>query len=263
MNIDYAIIAAGGMAKRFLPYSLVMPKELLPLNGIPAIQYSIDECITAGIQKIIIITRPHNNLIFQHLSHHEYYRDLIVESFSSKLKTQILILPEKENLPYGNAAPLMTVKHIVDDKRFVVLFADDIILGNNPIKELSIFLNSHTGSASIVGYQTVPLSEVHNYGNIEINEYDEIVVLRQKPKNFIVSDKVIVSRLLLDSSIFNFIEKKSNNELDLGLAISSQLQEEHHKVFGCYLTGLWLCIDTPEKYLTALNKQQKFLKTKR
>lgn len=75
MNIDYAIIAAGGMAKRFLPYSLVMPKELLPLNGIPAIQYSIDECITAGIQKII--TRPHNNLIFQHLSHHEYYRDLI------------------------------------------------------------------------------------------------------------------------------------------------------------------------------------------
>lgn len=263
MSIEYAIIAAGGRAKRFLPYSLVMPKELLPLNGIPAIQYSINECIAAGIRKIIIITRPHNNLIFQHLSCHKYYRNLIVDFFSSKSKTQILILPEDQDLPYGNAAPLLTARHIVGSKRFAVLFADDIILGSNPIIELSNFSNSHISGSTIVGYQPVPLSEVQNYGNIEINEYDEIVKLRQKPERDIVSDKVIVSRLLLDGSIWRFIDKKSNNELDLGEAIASQIQQEHHKVFGCYLTGLWVCIDTPEKYLTALNKQQNFLNTKR
>lgn len=263
MNIDYAIIAAGGKATRFLPYSLVMPKELLPLNGIPAIQYAIDECIAAKIHKIIIITRPNNNLIAQHLSHHENYRKFIVESFNSESKTQILILPENEKLPYGNAAPLITVRHIIGDSRFVVLFADDIILGNNPTIELNDFLNSHPDCLSIVGYQTVPLFEVHNYGNIETNEEDEILKIRQKPKDLIISNKVIVSRLLLNGSIFDYIEKKSNNELDLGLAVNSQLQQNPHKVFGCNLSGLWICIDTPEKYLKALNNQQDFLNLKR
>ena len=53
--IKQAIIPLAGLGTRMLPLSSVMPKELLPLNGRPNIEYIMDECIEAGIKKFIFI----------------------------------------------------------------------------------------------------------------------------------------------------------------------------------------------------------------
>ena len=59
---------------------------------------------------------------------------------------------------------------------------------------------------------------------------------------------------------FNYINVAENGELDLGLAINSKLTNEPHSVFGCLITGEWICIDTPEKYLIAQNKYDNYLR---
>ena len=51
--IKQAIIPLAGLGTRLLPLSSVIPKELLPINGKPGIQYILDECIEAGIKEII------------------------------------------------------------------------------------------------------------------------------------------------------------------------------------------------------------------
>jgi UTP--glucose-1-phosphate uridylyltransferase len=53
--IKQAIIPLAGQGTRLLPLTSVFPKELLPINGKPAIEYILDECIKSGIKEIILI----------------------------------------------------------------------------------------------------------------------------------------------------------------------------------------------------------------
>ena len=53
--IKQAIIPLAGLGTRLLPLTSVIPKELLPINGKPNLQYILDECINAGIKEIIFI----------------------------------------------------------------------------------------------------------------------------------------------------------------------------------------------------------------
>ena len=53
--IKQAIIPLAGLGTRLLPLTSVFPKELLPINGKPGIEYILDECIEAGVNEIIFI----------------------------------------------------------------------------------------------------------------------------------------------------------------------------------------------------------------
>ena len=53
--IRQAIIPLAGQGTRLLPLTSVFPKELLPINGRPGIEYILDECFEAGIKEIIFI----------------------------------------------------------------------------------------------------------------------------------------------------------------------------------------------------------------
>ena len=50
--IKQAIIPLAGLGTRLLPLTSVFPKELLPINGKPGLEYILDECIDAGVKEI-------------------------------------------------------------------------------------------------------------------------------------------------------------------------------------------------------------------
>ena len=60
--IKQAIIPLAGLGTRLLPLTSVFPKELLPINGKPGIEYILDECIEAGVSEIIFIISKHASL---------------------------------------------------------------------------------------------------------------------------------------------------------------------------------------------------------
>ena len=53
--IKQAIIPLAGLGTRLLPLTSVFPKELLPINGKPGLEYILDECIDAGIRKLYLL----------------------------------------------------------------------------------------------------------------------------------------------------------------------------------------------------------------
>ena len=53
--IKQAIIPLAGLGTRLLPLTSVFAKELLPINGIPGLEYIIYEWIDAGIKQILFI----------------------------------------------------------------------------------------------------------------------------------------------------------------------------------------------------------------
>ena len=52
--IKQAIIPLAGLGTR-MPLTSVIPKELLPINGKPNLEYILDECLKAGIKQFIFI----------------------------------------------------------------------------------------------------------------------------------------------------------------------------------------------------------------
>ena len=61
--IKQAIIPLAGLGTRLLPLTSVFPKELLPINGKPGIEYILDECVQAGIEEIVFIISKKKNVI--------------------------------------------------------------------------------------------------------------------------------------------------------------------------------------------------------
>ena len=53
--IKQAIIPLAGLGTRMLPLTSVMPKELMPINGRPNLEYILDECLEAGVSEFIFI----------------------------------------------------------------------------------------------------------------------------------------------------------------------------------------------------------------
>ena len=53
--IKQAIIPLAGLGTRMLPLTSVTPKELLPINGKPNLEYILDECLKAGIKQFIFM----------------------------------------------------------------------------------------------------------------------------------------------------------------------------------------------------------------
>ena len=59
--IKQAIIPLAGLGTRLLPLTSIIPKELLPINGRPGLEYILDECIEAGIKEVYLLYLKENS----------------------------------------------------------------------------------------------------------------------------------------------------------------------------------------------------------
>ena len=75
--IKQAIIPLAGLGTRLLPLTSVIPKELLPINGKPALEYILDECIECGIKEVIFIISKHKQSIKKYFFNDSFYKKLI------------------------------------------------------------------------------------------------------------------------------------------------------------------------------------------
>ena len=63
-----AIIPAAGLGTRLFPITKAIPKELLPIEGKPAIQWVLEEAFEAGLRKIVIVISPHKTILRDYLT---------------------------------------------------------------------------------------------------------------------------------------------------------------------------------------------------
>ena len=75
--IKQAIIPLAGLGTRLLPLTSVLPKELLPINGKPGLEYILDECIEAGIKEIIFIISTNKQIIKKYFYNDAFFKKLI------------------------------------------------------------------------------------------------------------------------------------------------------------------------------------------
>jgi len=86
--IKQAIIPLAGLGTRLLPLTSVFPKELLPINGKPGIEYILDECIDAGIKEVIFIISNKKKMIKTYFYNDNFYKRIIKKKKDKRIKEE-------------------------------------------------------------------------------------------------------------------------------------------------------------------------------
>ena len=172
--IKQAIIPLAGLGTRMLPLTSVIPKELMPLNGRPNLEYILEECIQAGIKEIIFIISKKKKSIKKYFFNDVFYKKIIktkrdkriVEEFKKIKKYQKMIRFVYQNSPKGTGDAVLKCRRLLKDKYFLMLLPDDLIIRKNCSKEM-IKLHKQT-KGSIIATKRVDRKTVSRWGILSV-----------------------------------------------------------------------------------------------
>ena len=263
--IRQAIIPLAGQGTRLLPLTSVFPKELLPINGKPGIEYIIDECIEAGIKEIVFIISKKKKLIKKYFYNDQFFKKIIKikkdkrikDEYKKILKYRKLIKFVYQNHPKGTGDAVLKAKKIIKDKYFLMLLPDDLIIKYNCSKEM---INIHKNmKCSVMASLKVPKETVNRWGiysvNSKINNSNFIikdVVEKPKIKNA-PSNLAVIGRYILPIKIFDKLKnqkKGKGDEIHITDSIRRIINEGELFV-GHNLKGKYLDCGTMNGYINS------------
>ena len=142
--IKQAIIPLAGLGTRLLPLTSVFAKELLPINGKPGIEYILDECIEAGIKKVIFIISKKKIMIKNYFFNDKFYKKIIkekkdpriIKEYKKILRYKKMISFVYQNKPLGTGDAVLKTKKYIKNKFFLMLLPDDLIIKQNCSKSM-------------------------------------------------------------------------------------------------------------------------------
>lgn len=103
-----AIILAGGLGTRLKPFTVTIPKPLLPLGNMPILEVVVHQLVAAGVDRIVLT-----------LGHMAPFFTAFLDSWAPKnVKIEYYI----EQTPLGTAGSLGLIKDLEDD--FLVMNGD-------------------------------------------------------------------------------------------------------------------------------------------
>ena len=128
--IKQAIIPLAGQGTRLLPLTSVLPKELLPINGKPGIEYILDECISSGIKEIIFIISKKKNIIRKYFYNDSFYKKIIKQKkddkrlkfeYSKIKKYRKMIKFVYQDSPRGTGDAVLKTKKFITGSHFLIV----------------------------------------------------------------------------------------------------------------------------------------------
>ena len=252
--ITKAVIPAAGLGTRFLPATKAMPKEMLPVVDKPAIQYVVEEAVSAGLHDVLMITGRNKNSLENHfdrmteleatLERKGDLTRLAKVNDSTDLADMHYVL-QGDTLGLGHAI-LRDSMH-VGREPFAVLLGDDIIDARDPLLDKMLH-EQQTRNASIVALMEVDPSQIHMYGAAAIETTDDPDVVRvtglvEKPSAADApSNLAIIGRYVLRPEVFDVLEHTKpgkGNEIQLTDALQDMAvnPEATGGVYGVIFRG--------------------------
>lgn len=203
MNVT-AIIPAAGLGTRFLPFTRVVSKELLPILNKPTLHYILEELVAAGITNAVIVTREGKDDL-------KRYCDRVNDSSDQwhQLMDHISITWVNQDAPKGLGHAILSAEQEVGDIWSLVVLPDVVMDCAVSCSQQLLDANKVTGKALIATHPEMrqPLS---NYGVLDVENASgpqmKLRGLVEKPRpETAPSHWVISGRYLLPPSIFSIL----------------------------------------------------------
>lgn len=266
--VKKAIITDAGFASRYLPITKTIPKAMIPIGAKPVMQLCVEECVEAGIEEIIIVATPNTKSkeIYDDYFHNkaENVKALLdkqgkSDRFEAVEKVlnfpKITVIEQDANLPYGNGSPIVSAKdYVKDEEAFVVLYSDDLILGEGDVKTLIEDYEKTPNAKAVIAAQEMPEEVWHKYGMIALKENGTLSHIVEKPKtpDLAPSNLTSYGRYLLTPEVFDYLVP-SNTGLDGELWTVDAITKlaEHGDVIVAHSKGKWITTGDPKNYFLA------------
>jgi UTP--glucose-1-phosphate uridylyltransferase len=240
-----AIIPAAGMGTRFLPASKAVPKEMLPVLDRPAIQYVVEEALSAGADEVIIISNDDKPEIPAHftpapaLDHSLTQKGKIAlaEAVRQAGALPVSFTEQPQALGLGHA--VYCAADLVQGDSFYVLLGDVLVPDNKLLVRMREVSEQHDG-ASVIAVLAVPKEEVSRFGVIDADLVSgdandgsgvwQIKSLVEKPSvDEAPSNLAVFGRYLLTPAVMQILAHTApgaGGEIQLTDAMSELLQSE-------------------------------------
>ena len=252
--IKQAIIPLAGLGTRLLPLTSVFPKELLPINGKPGIEYILDECADAGIKKIVFIISKKKQMIKDYFYKDSFYKKIInkkkdprvIKEYKKILKYKKMIKFVYQNKPLGTGDAVLKTKKFITDDFFLMLLPDDLIIKKNCSKAMINIHNRY--KSSVMASMNVSKKNVSRWGIYKLgkklnkNNYVIKDVIEKPTISTAPSNKAVIGRYILPRKIFSKLLNQKpgkGGEIHITDAIQSLIQNDEkfiaHNFIGKYL----------------------------
>ena len=217
--VTKAVVPAAGLGTRFLPATKATPKEMLPVVDKPAIQYVVEEAVSAGLNDVLLITGRSKRSIEDHFDrNYELEEALIAKEDwdklelvreSSELATMHYV---RQGDPKGLGHAVLCAAQHVGQEPFAVLLGDDLIDPRDPLLTRMIDVRNRFGG-SVVALMEVDPEQVSQYGSAAISptgETDVVTVtdLVEKPvPGSAPSNWILIGRYVCDAAVFGVLRE--------------------------------------------------------
>ena len=241
-RVRKAVIPAAGLGTRFLPATKAQPKEMLPVVDKPAIQYVIEEAVSAGIDDILVVTGRNKKAIEDHFDRAvELEAELEAKGKDDALK-EVRALTELANVhfirqpePRGLGHAVGMARHHVGDEPFAVMLPDDLFV--EPVLQRMVESHERTGR-SVLALLEVAVEKIAALGSAGFDPYEDSLVkvtalVEKPPPGEELSNYAVVGRYVLTPDIFEAIDRVPpgrGNEIQLTDAIAVLAEES--EVYG-------------------------------
>ncbi len=218
MKITKAVIPAAGLGTRVLPATKAMPKEMLPIVDKPAIQYIVEEAVAAGIMDILIITNRGKGVIEDHFDRSLTLEGVLTNADKTAQLETIKDLHKLANIHYirqietkGLGHAVSKAKTFVGNDPFLVMYGDDVILGDIPASKELIDAYGTFGKG-VLGIKPVSEDAIRKYSSLKVEKIKDNVfkctdmVEKPQTKEEILSLYSILGRCVLPPEIFDILE---------------------------------------------------------
>lgn len=231
-KVTKVLILAGGKGINLSHFTYEMPKCMIPIQGKPLLEHTLDLLAKYDFKDIIISVGCLGDRI------KEYFGD------GSKFGINIEYIDQGEN-EKGTAQPLRLAKaYLPDDSSFILIYGD--VLADINLLDLVDFHNENNRLATM---GLTSLKDVSSWGVVSLTG-NRVSDFAEKPGEDTNSHLINAGVYILSPKVINYI---SPNNLSLEKEVFPQLAQEG-ELNGYHFAGQWFDVGTQKIYENAVKE---------